>query len=86
MRKLLVIAAILLTGCAPMTPEQAARYDATFQNSIQQYQQGIDRRQAAREQIYYQQQQPWPSQVNHPTRTTCKPNYLNPSQLDCISR
>ena len=85
MSKLIVIAAVILAGCAPMTPEQAARSDAAFQNMIYQKQMGLQRQQEIRQE-YGRQQQPWPSQMNQPTRTTCKPNYLNAAQLDCISR
>lgn len=84
MKTLLVIAAVILSGCAPMTPEQAARSDAAFQNMIYQKQMGYQQRQNYR--LQQQANEPWPSQVNQPTRTTCKPNYLNPSQLDCVSR
>jgi hypothetical protein len=83
MKTLLVIAAVILSGCAPMTPEQAARSDAAFQNMIYQKQMGYQQRQNYRLQ---QSNEPWPSQVNQPTRTTCTRNYLNPSQLDCVSR
>ena len=84
MKTLLVIAAVILSGCAPMTPEQAARSDAAFQNMIYQKQMGYQQRQNYR--LQQQANELWPSQVNQPTRTTCKPNYLNPSQLDCVSR
>jgi hypothetical protein len=85
--KLIVIAVVILSGCAPMTPEQAARSDAAFQNMIYQKQMQYQRNgDYLRQQQLVRDQQPWPSQVNQPTRTTCKPNYLNPSQLDCVSR
>lgn len=85
MSRLIVIAAVLVAGCAPMTPEQAARSDAAIQNMIYQKQMGYQQRQ---DYLRSQQQanEPWPSQMRDTTRTTCKPNYLNPSQLDCVSR
>lgn len=86
MRKLIAIAAVILAGCAPMTPEQAARSDAAIQNMIYQRQMGLQRQQEIRLEQGRQQQQPWPSQMNQPTRTTCTRNYLSPSQLECVSR
>lgn len=85
MSKLIVIAAVILAGCAPMTPEQAARSDAALQNMIYQKQMGIQQRQNYRLQ-QQANEQPWPSQMNQPTRTTCAPNYLNRAQIDCVSR
>lgn len=83
MNKLLLLPLLILAGCAPMTPEQAARSDAALQNMIYQKQMEYQRRQDYRIQ---QQPEPWPSQMRDTTRTSCKPNYLNPSQLDCVSR
>ena len=89
MRKLLVIAAVMLTGCATMTPEDRARYDAAFQNMVQQQQMKYQGRQnilmeqgRQQQQNYYDARQNWPE----PVRTTCRPNYLNAAQLDCVTR
>lgn len=89
MKTLLVIAAVILSGCAPMTPEQAARSDAALQNMIYQKQMGYQRQQEIRleqgrqqQQNYHDARRNWPD----PVRTTCTRNYLNPSQLDCVSR
>ena len=83
--KLIVIAAVILAGCAPMTPEQAARSDAAFQNMIYQKQMEYQQRQDYR--IRQQaNEQPWPSQMRDTTRTTCKPNWLNAAQSECVAR
>lgn len=78
MSKLIVIAAVILTGCAPMTPEQAARSDAALQNMIYQQQMGYQRQQEIRRE--------YGRQMQEPEKTVCRRRAINPAEIECVTR